>query len=502
MTTITRALAVQEVTDTRTFTGLAAPYGEVIEYDGKPEMFAQGAFEGAIPVKLYLDHTLLEGKQAIGVVEAYNDTEAGLEITARFYETEEAEEVYQALKRGDLTDLSISGVPSKHHETEDGVTVYEAIELLEISVVQKGAYPSAKISVVRSKDSETSAQDNTNNREGLHVRNMELENKVNELSETVEVLERGLESMRNKEDDTPKQYNIRSYGEFAKGLNEGNEDALMLQRAWAGGVLADVKYAPTWVADLTKIAEKPRVITNAFSRMALPGDGSTVDWVELKSDTTQAAVQANEGDDIVYGNVSVQTKQAGFVTIAAGSDISRQALERNQVNALDLTYRALVNKYANLAESRVVTAFNGAAAGTITGTGYGIDTYAKVVKTFVEASKRYTDMGASLDFVVVNHATFVALAQMSETGTPILDRTNGSVNIMGISGSIFGVPVVVADVTAPITFASKDAIVTFESGGPSELKQENIGNLTVKLAVYGYQSITVPQAGHLLRLGA
>lgn len=500
MTTITRALAVQEVTDTRTFTGLAAPYGEVIEYDGKPEMFAQGAFEGAIPVKLYLDHTLLEGKQAIGVVEAYNDTEAGLEITARFYETEEAEEVYQALKRGDLTDLSISGVPSKHHETEDGVTVYEAMELLEISVVQKGAYPSAKISVVRSKDSETSAQDNTNNREGLHVGNMELENKVNELSETVEVLERGLESMRNKEDDTPKQYNIRSYGEFAKGLNEGNEDALMLQRAWAGGVLADVTHAPTWVADLTKIAEKPRTLTNAFSRMALPSNGSTVDWVELKSDTTQAAVQANEGDDIVYGNVDVQTKQAGFVTIAAGSDISKQALERNQVNALDLTYRALVNKYANLAESRVRTAFNGATADTIAGG--SIATYGDTIETFIEASQMFSDKGASLDFAVVNGATFVALAKMADAGHYILDRSNGSLDIQGISGSVFGVPLVVADVTAPITFASKDAIVTFESGGPSELKQENIGNLTVKLAVYGYQSVTVPQAGHLVRLGA
>lgn len=504
---ITRTATLREVAeDTRTFSGIAVPYNEIIEYAGELERFETGSFVEPTLVKLYHEHTLLEGNEPIGQIEAYEDTQDGLVLQAKLYDSEEADYVYELLKSGELTDLSVSGVPVQMRtETDDAgrdVTVYERFELIEISLVSKGAYTQAKVLEVRSaskEDSEANKSAQEIENEEIHVTDMELEDKVNGLVETVEVIERSIEGLSNKEEDTPKVSNIKSYGEFVKGVAKGDSEALILARDWDGGVLADSAYAPTWVANYVQFLEKPRKLTNAFGKAALPSEGMTLDWVEIDDDTTQAAVQVNEGDQIVFGNVSVKTANTGITTIAAGSKLSRQQIERSQINIVEAHWQALVQKYAALSEQRVRTAFAAANAHQVAG---DIDDPDGVVDFIVDSATHLEDTGASADFVVVDAATFKALAKMRLGGEYLLDRTNGNVNVSGVSGSLYNLPLVVIGGTQPITVASADALVTYESGGPARLTEDDLETLTGSMGVYGYQAITVPKPGHLVRLGA
>lgn len=501
---ITRTATLREVKE-RTITGIACPYDEVIEYAGELERFEQGAFENPTLVKLYHEHTLLDGNAPVGQVEAFEDTDEGLVLHAKLYDDHEANYVYELLQSGELTDLSVSGVPVQMRTETDGagreITVYERFELLEISLVSKGAYSKAKIIEVRSKeDSESRAQDTNIKKEVPNgTTTMEIEDKINGLAETLEVLERSVEGLANKGDESPKHSNIKSYGAFIKGIAKGEQDALILAREWDGGVLEDAAYAPSWVANYVDIAERPRKLSNAFTRASLPASGMTVDWVELDADTTQAGVQANEGDSILFGNVSVTTKNSGITTIAAGSKLSRQEIERAQVNIVEYHWRALVQKYAALAESRVRTAFVGATAHEVAGDITDAD---GVTDFIVDSAAHLEDEGASADFIVVDVANFKALAKMRQGDAYLLDRNSGSVNVSGVSGSLYSVPLVVVSGTAPLTVASKDALVTYESGGPARITEDDLETLTGSMGVYGYQAVTVPAPTHLVRLEA
>jgi hypothetical protein len=79
----------------------------------------------------------------------------------------------------------------------------------------------------------------------------------------------------------------------------------------------------------------------------------------------------------------------------------------------------------------------------------------------------------------------------------------GSANIPGLSGQIFGLPIIVDPAFgANLAYmANSAAIQTLESpGAPVRLAADDITTLTDSISVYGYMAITMPFADALVKL--
>jgi hypothetical protein len=79
----------------------------------------------------------------------------------------------------------------------------------------------------------------------------------------------------------------------------------------------------------------------------------------------------------------------------------------------------------------------------------------------------------------------------------------GSANIPGLSGQLFGLPVIVDPqiATNRCFVANSAAIQTLESAGaPVRLSADDITTLTDSISVYGYMAITLPFSDALVAL--
>lgn len=105
--------AGRETDEPRTVRGLAVPYGEEIElFDGYFETIAPGALaprdESDTSLKLVYRHD-----EPIGLITDVLETEAGIEVAARFSDTQTARDAYELVRDGVIDRLSISSCPSK-----------------------------------------------------------------------------------------------------------------------------------------------------------------------------------------------------------------------------------------------------------------------------------------------------------------------------------------------------------------------------------------------------
>lgn len=142
----------------RTVRGLAVPYGVEIElFDGYFETIAPGALaprsEDATSLKLVYRHD-----EPIGLIISITETDAGIEIEARFSDTQTARDAYQLVKDGVIDRLSIGFVPLAFERTEDEAGIHTTItslDLREVSLVPFPAYDGAAVTEVRTQPTST-----------------------------------------------------------------------------------------------------------------------------------------------------------------------------------------------------------------------------------------------------------------------------------------------------------------------------------------------------------
>jgi HK97 family phage prohead protease len=147
-----RSIEVRAGKDEGTFEGFAAVWGA--KYRIAPrlqERVRRGAFGPSRVVPLYGSHD--HNSAPIGVAKV-RDHPHGAHLTGTLYTDSPAgQSYYRAIKDGTLTALSVGFIPTKVERSEDGAgeTVEEivAAELLETSIVLKGASPEAQILSVR-----------------------------------------------------------------------------------------------------------------------------------------------------------------------------------------------------------------------------------------------------------------------------------------------------------------------------------------------------------------
>lgn len=486
----------------RQVSGLAVPYGQTIDLGGFQERVERGAFDTTKTVPLFWGHDHKD--IPIGRVVAMRDTDNGLEIDAVLNDTDKGENVYRALKAGDVNKFSIGFIPVKSRD-DNGVIVREKADLREVSVVNYPAYSKASVTSVREADTKNTKE------KIMHENDFSAE--IGEIRGELADLSRKFDKVSERDSDAATcQY--RNGGEFLKGLyNREDAARTIATRDFATTTDADVT-RPAWINKSLKLVEKQRIVKGLFSQAALPASGNSIEYPFVNTTTGTVGQQAAEGDNLSYLEVSIDTATATVKTYGGYSSLSRQAIERSDVAYLETVLKFQTLAYANATEAAVQAALlatsataNAVELNGATGATFGVNaTASDWISAVIDAKGEIDDnskLGLSADFILISKDVHKTIALLEDsTGRPVFSvnadgqNTWGSMPLNGrLVGVIDGTPVVVGKnlPAGTVVVASSEALVSYESAGaPFRLQDENIVNLTKDFSLYGYMAIATP----------
>jgi HK97 family phage prohead protease len=485
---ITRSFEIRATdTEKREVSGVAVPFNETIDIGGGwSERFEKGAVDLSSDVKLFRDH-----KEIIGRVTEMEESDEGLLIRAKISETVLGNETLNLVKDGAIRSFSVGFIPVVDEKKEKTI-VRKKVDLKEVSLVAFPAYENASVTEVREEVKEEIMTENTN-----------YDSAIAEVRNHAEELERRLDVLATASVPAEPTIKFRSFGEYVKSVASGNEDALDLHKRFTGGTTGDSILKNAWVSDTVRILDAGRPTFNVLSSAALPADGMTVEYPVLDTNTLDVTEQMAEGDALAYGKISLTSATAPIKTYGGYTDFSRQVLERSSVAYVDTAFRALVAKYAAVTNAAARAAVIAASANFNTATVAAWDADEVIGALAKAAADVNNNAGRALEVVLVSSDVFQALAKVVDgAGRPILSNagatvnTFGSINPVGLTGTILGLPIVMDPSLAAGSFyvGNSAALTTYESAGaPFRLNDEEITTLTNSFSVYGYLGIAAPE---------
>ncbi len=492
---ITRSFEIRATdTEKREVSGLAVPYNQTIDIGGGwSERFEKGSVDLTANVKLFRDH-----EDIIGVVTEMEESDEGLLIRAKISETVLGNETLNLVKDGAIRSFSVGFIPVTD-EKKDKTIIRKKVNLKEVSLVAFPAYDKAEVLSVREET----------NQEEISMENTtpDYTSAIEEVRNHAEELERRLDVIASEKSPLISAPQFRSYGAYVKAVAAGDVEA---HRTFTGADSADTIMKNAWVSDTVRILNAGRPTYSVFSSGALPPDGMNVEYPKINTDTIDVANQAVEGDTLAYGKLTLTSATAPIKTYGGYTDMSRQVVERSSINYVDTAFRAMVAKYASATNAAMrqqlitdAALFNTSALGAWTA--------AEIIDSLAEAATKVNgDTGLPLEFILVSSDVFRLMAKTVDTlDRPILSNsgatvnTYGSINPVGLTGNVLGLPIVVDPSLAALSFyaGNSAAITTYESAGaPFRLNNEEITNLTNSFSVYGYLGIAVSDPKALCKI--
>lgn len=487
-------------TEKREVSGIAVPYNDTIDIGGGwSERFERGAIDTNADVKLFRDH-----KEIIGVVNELREEEDGLWITAKISDTALGNETMELVKDGAIRSFSVGFIPVKD-EKKDKTIIRKKVNLKEVSLVAFPAYEAASVVEVREEVKEEIMTENTT---------PDYDAAIADVRSHTEALERRLDVLATSTPATPSVPTFRSFGDWAKGVASQKDEAIALYRAFenaeSGSVLADSILKNAWVSDTIRILNAGRPTFTTFSSAALPADGMTIEYPLLDTDTSDIAEQAAEADELAFGKITLTSATAPVKTYGGYTDMSRQVIERSSINYVDAAFRAMVAKYASVTNGVIRAKLIAEAANfnTATVAAWSADSMLEALAD--SAVKVNDDTGLPLQFILASSDVFKSLAKLVDgADRPILSNTGatvntfGSINPVGLTANILGLPVVVDPSLAAgsMYVGNSSAVTTYESAGaPFRLNDEDITNLTNKFSVYGYLAVAAQDPKALVKV--
>lgn len=497
----TRAFEARADLEERTIVGLAVPYGQTADIGGMyQERFAPGAIDSIEDVKLFYGH-----EEPIGKIVEGRDTEAGFEIVAKVSDTARGNEVLTLMRDGVLNKFSVGFIPEESEK--DGSTITRTkVSLKEVSVVPFPAFAGANITEVR--EEQTAPEAELTNEQEMRTMSENMELEVRSVMDEVAELRRVVEAGQTSSAPAIVGAEIRSQGDFAKKMLTGDADAIELART--ASTSADTVALPGFIGFINNLIDNNRPALSAFSRAALPAAGLTVEYAQVTANTITVGQQDPENETLSFGNLTIDSISAPVKTYGGYTSFSRQTIERSTVDYLNTVFQALTIAYAN--------ATNGALVSHVQGLNYAGKTFdvsaltsAALIGGIADGSAYiFENTGLRPEAILVGTGAYKKLMTVAgEDGRPVVlvngagVNNIGSANIPGLSGQLFGLPVIVDPAMGDNLgyMANSRAIQTFESAGaPVRLTDGDITTLTDSVSVYGYMAITTPFAGAIVKL--
>lgn len=480
---ITRSFEIRATdTEKREVSGIAVPYNDTIDIGGGwSERFEKGAVDLTADVKLFRDHS-----DIIGVVTQMEESDEGLIIRAKISETVLGNETLNLVKDGAIRSFSVGFIPVTD-ETKGKTIIRKKVNLKEVSLVAFPAYDKAEVLSVREET----------NQEEISMENTtpDYTSAIEEVRNHAEELERRLDVIATEKTVSNSAPKFRSFGEYVKAVASGDVEA---HREYTGPTTADTIMKNAWVTDVIQVLNAGRPTWSALSSAALPADGNNVEYPVRVTNNADVDVQAAEGDALAYGSIEITSATSPIKTYGGYTNMSRQLVERSSVNYVDAAFRAMVAKYAAVTNAAARTHL-GTATGFNTSTVASWDADAILEMLADSAVKVNGDTGKALEFILCSADVFKAIAKTTDASDrPLLSNagatvnTFGSINPVGLSGNILGLPLVLDPSLAngSLFVGNRTAVTTFESAGaPLRLTDSDITNLTNTMSVYGYGAI-------------
>ena len=485
---ITRSFEIRATdTEKREVSGVAVPFNETIDIGGGwSERFEKGAVDLEADVKLFRDH-----KEIIGKVTRMEESEEGLLISAKISDTTLGNETLELVKDGAIRSFSVGFIPVVDEKKEKTI-VRKKVDLKEVSLVAFPAYENASVTEVREEV-----------KEEIMTENKDYSADIAEVRNHAEELERRLDVLATTSASTPATSQFRSFGDWVKAVATGNDDAIALHRTFTGADSGDSIMKNAWVSDTVRILNAGRPTFNVLSSAALPADGMNVEYPKVNTNTLAVGEQAAEGDVLSYGKLTLTSATAPIKTYGGYTDMSRQVVERSSIAYVDTAFRAMVAKYAAATNAAARAAVITASADFNTATVAAWDADEVIGALAKAAADVNNNAGYALEVILVSSDVFQALAKVVDgAGRPILSNagatvnTFGSINPVGLTGTILGLPIVMDPSLAAGSFyvGNSAALTTYESAGaPFRLNDEEITSLTNSFSVYGYLGIAAPE---------
>lgn len=331
-------------------------------------------------------------------------------------------------------------------------------------------------------------------------------NEIAELRSAVEDMDRRMVVMAESApvavvNEAPK---FRSLGELVKALGENDQDAISYyeSRAWspAGSTVGGESIADdAWVSETIRLVDMGRPTMGAFRKGTLPASGMNVEYPKVAANTTDVAKQASEGDDLSFGMISLTSETAPVETFGGYTRMSFQTIQRSSVAYVDAALRAMAIEFARATNQNVVDALEAAAGtGTATWDGTAAGLFGVIADAAVEI---YTGTGLRPQFFLAAPDKYKELSVLFDADDrPIVGgnapvNNIGTANLVGLTGTIGGLPIVVDPALASggLYIANSEALVSYESAGaPVRLQDDNVVNLSRDVSLYGYEAVTVP----------
>lgn len=494
MTLEIREFDIRETnTELREVSGIAVPYGQVTELGGgMRERFDIGSAIPADDAMLFWRHD-----EPIGKIIEHEQTDEGLVIRARISSTPRGDEAYTLVRDGVISKFSVGFEPIEQRIEEDGTIVRTLANVREVSLVPMPAYDGATLTEVREsapieKEEETMTDVIVPDTAGL-----------DEVRESVEMLERKIATIEVA--PSAPVVDTRSAGQVLQALAKGDENEI---RTYTGATTGDTVLRNGWIGDLTRIVEEAAPLTSVFGSATLPAEGNFIEYASLTSNSVDVNVQAAEGDNLVYGEVVIDSHTASVKTFGGYSELSRQAIERSSIAYLDHVLRAqaiaagkAVNEFIRaeyLAEHALqVTADNTVELAATPG-------YSDWLNAAIDAQVKFQAQGLTVDALIVDKATFKSLLTVeSADGRPVFLVTGagsnnvGSLSVRGLSGDLASIPVIMDASLASdeIAFVNSGAL-RFYGSAVARLQDENIVNLSKQFSVYMFGAVAheIPSA--------
>lgn len=493
----------QQDGDGRTVEGIAVPFGDVIRlWNGTSETFDRDCeFQGLEDAKLYYQHDAL-----IGSIVRGENRDDGLWVQARIADTQLGRDAVALLEEGAIDSLSVGFVPIDDHKDDDGVTHRRKVRLLETSLVSWPAYQNAKVKAHRNQERTNTMTDTTKIEDLLD----KLGARQDEQAELMRKMELSISEQRRLATREDELTRYRSMGDLIKHLYSKDDSVAeqaradyqtLIARDYTGMTSENAHNQPQWVKDRIRILETKRKVTNLISRETLPADGMSISYLTLKTDTMKVSKQAEEGDVLAYGEVSLAEASATIDTYGGYARFSRQQIERANTPIVDTAHKALVNAYAANTEQATRDAVYGAiktvedADKLTTSKTVATLTPNDWIDLIIDASEEMDARNANIDFLGVSKDVFKAIAKLSDNGDRFMNlsgagsTTLGDINLTGITGNLLGVSVheLPNAEAGTVGFLDREAVTMWESGSsPFQLQDDNVINLSREISIYGY----------------